>query len=256
VRELLATGALADARAILKRSESERTPSSALYALEAIVCLRLGDLKGARKAVDKGLHSAAGLGVTPVTVELFDLSADLQLARHEAEGARDALDKAYAGARRLGMVSRMLDLGVRRLRLAEQLRASDPSALKREVARDFGRLMDEDLAENSTLAFELAGELGAEHPDLIVRVAQVADPPAELRGSALVEALATWDAELGGVLRERRDVAGLLEAGADEGRPARAIWRLTASLLAEHSLTPKAAAILAATFRRPAEVYA
>jgi hypothetical protein len=172
VADLLGLGRPGDALALIRQVGTG--VGARLRILEAMARRDLGDLEGAQRAVTSGLTSLSGFDAGASMIDLLALAAEIQCDSGALEAAHRSAVDAYRTARHAGDVRRQLEVAVDRLALARRA-ISDSNALRLEfdqVDVDAGRLSDGALRENLRPACALAGELGAERPDLVWRLIQ------------------------------------------------------------------------------------
>jgi hypothetical protein len=192
-RELLDAGAAQSAIARLQERR-ERSPGSAVRAVEAEALLALGSLADARAVIDAGLADAVALDGRPEQlVRLHELGAGVAEAEGDDAAVRDHLDGAIAAAQMMGDQLRLLGLEVRRFRAST---GEEQAALGARLAADFAAVPDAELAADGDLVRAVAEALGADHPALLQRALLLA-PLTELapdRREQLAVALADADA--------------------------------------------------------------
>jgi hypothetical protein len=175
VDDLIALDRLWRALEVLQEAK-ERTPGGRLHLLEPTVHLALGDLPAAKSSVERGLAAASGPGGERMVLELLELAARIQDELGDGDAARARLVEAYAAAKRLGERARMLELGTRLARLAADAE-EDSAPVLAEVHADFLDAPDRILEAQPAVTRELAGELGEQYPDVLLRAARTVGLP-------------------------------------------------------------------------------
>jgi patatin-related protein len=171
VEDLLTLGRPADALDVLA-TETERSPGSRLYLLEAVAQSRMGNYDESLQSIDAALRSMPSLEATPVLVELLSLAAELETDTGHDQDAAARLDAAHGMARSLEKPAQLLDLGLRRLQTTRRVRRTDQAVetIARELRDDVLEVSEDVLRANPELARDLSVELGATYPEVLERV--------------------------------------------------------------------------------------
>lgn len=242
VGDLLGLGRPADALAAIVQAGT--VVGARLRILEAMARRDLADLEGARRAVESGLSSLSGFDAGTVMIDLLALAAEIECDAGEVLAAHGYAVDAYRAAAHAGDVRRQLDVAVDRLVLARWA-IDEPDDLAREldqVVDDVTRLPAAALNEHTGLVSALAGELGADRPDVVRRLSpgemthdlRAADPDVEAarRLASSVSVSIQWpDAEVRAVdkiafaARESMWVVYVTNSGNER------IWDVTVNLV-------------------------
>jgi cellulose synthase operon protein C len=181
------------------RERSERSPASPLFLLEGHIRQRLRQTTEAREIVQEGLALTAQLGDSPVLVDLLIFLAELDDEASMTALAAESLEQAYAVARRLHDQERLVDVGVRRLRLGGFLGQGSgaPTDLTEDITTAFLRIRTARLARKPDLIRQVATALGETHPDVLKRAVRLAGLPRleTTQIDTLSELLANWKSE-------------------------------------------------------------
>ncbi len=244
------------------RERTERLPGSRLFLFEAQALQHLQRIDDARKVAEKGLEEAEGYGDGNIILEYLSFLAALEGAAGRRRRCRALMDRALAVANSAGNKIRQLEIGVSRLILLRP----DRSFSKRErcasedsLAEGIQKLSRIELSRESELGFDVAGEVGERHPEVLRKVFRVCGiPGAALDSRKLLDGLWAWDQEISG---KGKDWVLAKRAGISSGRSSRNPWQalsditlpriaeIVLSLAKQFPITGRASALLSEALR-------
>lgn len=184
------------------RERSERLPGSRLFLFEAQALQHLRQIDNARKVAEKGLEGAESYGEGNIILEYLSFLAALEGGAGRRRRCRALMDRALAVANSVGNRIRKLEIGVSRLILLRPDRSfsrRERCASQDSLAEGIQKLSRTELAREPDLAFDVAGEVGEAHPEVLRKVLRLCGIPVALLDSGkLLTALWTWDQEISG----------------------------------------------------------
>jgi len=195
-RRMLARGDAAGVLSLLSE-RTERTPDSALTAIEAEARVALGDVAGSLRVLDRAIAAARTADASGHIAALLLLrSQTRERSRQFAHASRDAAQALDIAERldddeyRLRAMAALLRLG----RKSRSVAGPPPETLRQRLHElidvgpnpDTARPLPESLYENPGLTRELAAEIGADNPELlnlsVQQTGSIATPAADVVG--------------------------------------------------------------------------
>lgn len=180
------------------QERKERSPGSRIPLLEAQALLHLKKPSQARSVAVKGLANAESYGDGNLILDLLSFLGALEANARRWGPCKTFLDRALVVAGAVGNKTRQLEVGVTRLillRTAKVFTAADRQTSKDALATIFRGVSARELTRDTSLAFDVAGELGDVYPDVVKRVILVCGLP-PVSPSSVLYLLSKWDREI------------------------------------------------------------
>jgi tetratricopeptide (TPR) repeat protein len=173
VRELLRYSEHRQALELL-RERAERTPGSALAALEARVLYAVGRLSEALAVLDRGIESAPVGGNRGRLAEMLWLKAViLEQGLNDLAAADKALEEAAEVAARIRSPLSRVQILTQRLALRERQPMSDPEPIRAALAEALAPLDEAQMEDERGVVRKAIGFLGARYPLTFLRALRV-----------------------------------------------------------------------------------
>ncbi len=197
-QEARARLARGDAKGALRKlwARESRVAGSQLFAIEAEALRRLSRVDEAMAILDAGLTNASRAGAQSAMIELYITRALLRererrfaAAAQDAASALELADQLHEPELQLRGIAALLRLA----RKTRNVAGPTPAELIVKAKRILNRRSLEWLVKNPTLMRELAAELGAHHPELLVLTYEIAGPSGRLKGQRSEKATAATD---------------------------------------------------------------
>jgi cellulose synthase operon protein C len=176
----------------------ERSLGSRIPLLEAQALQYLKRTSQARTVAAQGLKNAESYGDGNLILDLLSFLGALEANSRRWGPCKTFLDRALKVANSLDNKTRQLEVGVTRLILLRSTKAfslSDRHESKDALASVFRKISAKELSRDTSLAFDVAGELGDAHPDVVKSVILACGLP-PVSTNRLLYCLSKWDREL------------------------------------------------------------
>jgi cellulose synthase operon protein C len=180
------------------QERKERSLGSRIPLLEAQALQHLKKTSQARSVAVRGLANAEGYGDGNLILDLLSFLGALEAGARRWGPCKTYLDRALKIAKSLGNQTRQLEIGATRLillRTTRVLSTSDRRESEDTLATIFEQVKPRELSRDSSLAFDVAGELGDTYPDVVKRVILVCGVP-KVDTRRLLDCLSKWDREI------------------------------------------------------------